>query len=86
MTAADEIRDAYRSLSGTPGEYVSLVDVRAALMYLDREEVDAGLRELMAAPDVRLEPEPFGHRIGPNEQWAAIRVAGEDLHLIAIGD
>jgi hypothetical protein len=43
------------------------------------------LESMLDSPDVQLEPEPFGHRIGAEERSAAVNIGGEDRHKLAIG-
>jgi hypothetical protein len=92
---ADRIRSAFTELlaeaveAGTAGSgdgFVSLVDLRERLSDLPRAEVDAALRQLMDdhSNNVWLEPEVHGHRVGPAEREAAIRLGGEDRHKIHI--
>jgi hypothetical protein len=81
----DQIRDAFTRLAGDgQGRWVSLVELRAQLADLPRAEADAALRELGNDDRVRLESEPFRHRIGPAERAAAIHIDGEDRHQIRI--
>ncbi|MFI6073814.1 hypothetical protein ACIA5C_19795 [Actinoplanes sp. NPDC051343] len=83
-TPGDRIRDVYTDLAGSEGRWIDLTEVRARLDGLPREEVDAALRDLIRDDRVRLEPEPFGHRIGPAEREAAIHIGGEDRHKLWI--
>lgn len=79
------IRAAYTELAGGPGDYVSLTDLRPLLGDVPKGELDKALIRLHDASDVRLEPEPFGHRIGAEERSAAVHIGGEDRHKLAIG-
>jgi hypothetical protein len=63
---------------------VALAEIRDAVPVKDRERVDQALWRLLDDKRVRLEPEPFGCRIGTREQRAAIRIDGEDRHTLAI--
>lgn len=83
--STDRIHDAFTALAGDgQGRWVSLVELRAQLDDLPRAEQDAALRQLIGDDRVDLEPEPFGHRIGPAERDAAIHIGGEDRHKIRI--
>ena len=79
------IRSAYGELAGTPGKWVSLTELRSMLGDVSKSELDKALIRMVEAPDVRLEPEPFGHRIGVDERHAAVHIGGEDRHKLAIG-
>jgi hypothetical protein len=80
----DQVRRAYENLAARPGDYVALTDIRDAVPVKDRERVDQALRKLIDDEQVRLEPEPFGHRIGAREKQAAIHLGGEDRHKLSI--
>jgi hypothetical protein len=43
------------------------------------------LTSLLDAPDVNLEPEPNQKTLKPEDRRAAVRIGGEDRHLLAIG-
>jgi hypothetical protein len=79
------IRAVYTKLAGAPGEYVNLTEVRPLLDDVSKAELDKALVRMLDAPDVRLEPEPFGHRIGAEQRGAAVHIGGEDRHKLAIG-
>ena len=79
------IRAAYTKLAGAPGDYVDLTELRPLIADASKGEVDKALVRLLDSPDVRLEPEPFGHRIGAEERKAAVHIGGEDRHKLAIG-
>jgi hypothetical protein len=81
----DRIRIAYATLVNGPGEWVSLSKVRPLLCDVSKADLDAAFRQLLDAPDVRIEPEPNRHRIDRAEQEAAVRIGGEDRHKLAIG-
>ena len=81
----DQIRAAYTKLAAGPGEWVNLTAVRPLLSGASKAEVDKTLTRMLDDPEVRLEPEPFGHRIGAEEKKAAVHIGGEDRHKLAIG-
>ena len=85
VDSEDRIRAGYSELAAGPGEWVDLTALRPLLGGASKAEVDEALVRMLAAPDVHLEPEPFGHRIGPAERRAAVHVGGEDRHKLAIG-
>jgi hypothetical protein len=79
------IRAVYTKLASVPGDYVNLTEVRPLLDDVSKAELDKALVRMLDAPDVRLEPEPFGHRIGAEQRGAAVHIGGEDRHKLAIG-
>jgi hypothetical protein len=79
------IRATYAKLAGAPGDWVDLTALRPLLADISKAALDKALVRMLDAPDVRLEPEPFGHRIGVEERRAAVHVGGEDGHKLAIG-
>lgn len=79
------IRAAYRELAGGQGEWVGLTALRRLFGDVSKADLDRALTAMLVAKDVRLEPEPFGHRVGPEERKAAVRIGGEDRHKLAIG-
>jgi hypothetical protein len=80
----EQVRQTYARLAAEPGDYVALTDIRDAVPIKDRERVDRALRQLLTDDEVRLEPEPFGHRIGTREKQAAVHIGGEDRHKLSI--
>jgi hypothetical protein len=79
------IRTAYRTLVSAPGEWVDLTALRPLFADVSKTDLDGALKRLLRDDDVRLEPEPFGHRVGDEERRAAVHVGGEDRHKLAIG-
>ncbi len=79
------IRDAYAKLAPGPGEWVSLSRLRRELGDAQKGDVDRALKSLHGARDVNLEPEANQKRLSPEVRHAAVRIGGEDRHLLAIG-
>jgi hypothetical protein len=79
------IRAAYRKLVSAPGEWVNLTALRPLFADVSTTDLDGALKRMLRDDDVRLEPEPFGHRVGDEERQAAVHVGGEDRHKLAIG-
>lgn len=79
------IRDAYRSLTDRPGNWVSLTRLRPALAPAARSEVDAALERMLHHPDVNLVPESNQKTLTDADRRAAIRIGNQDKHLICIG-
>jgi hypothetical protein len=67
-----------------PGELVSLVRVRDELGDLHRSDVDAALLRLDRARVIQLEPDPNRIALTDRVKAAAIRLGGEDMHLVAL--
>ena len=78
------IRSAYRTLAVAPNGWVGLADLRAALGHAGRAEVDSALVRLARQPGVRLIPVANLKSLTARDRDAAIRVGGEDNHVIAI--
>ncbi|MGC7097577.1 hypothetical protein ACPZ19_23135 [Amycolatopsis lurida] len=78
------IREAYRQLAGTSREWVGLIDLRPKLGEAPRKEVDAVLKELSRQGRLHLIPEDNRKALTPADHEAAIRVGGDDNHLLKI--
>jgi hypothetical protein len=79
------VRRAYAEIAVTPGEMVSLADLRPRLAGAARPEVDAALVALSSAPDVRIIPESNQKTLSDAQRAAAVSIGNQDRHLIAIG-
>ncbi|MFC0003765.1 hypothetical protein [Micromonospora siamensis] len=79
------IRDAYRELAGTTGEWVRLADVRDRLAGHDRSTVDAALRALARRDGVRVIPVANSKSLTARDRAAAVRIGDEDNHALSIG-
>jgi hypothetical protein len=82
----DRIRAAYRDLAREPRAWVSLADLRARLGAAAREDVDAVLRAMSRARTANLVPQANQKILAAADRAAAVRIGGEDCHLISIGD
>jgi len=78
------IRTAYNSLAAAPRGWVSLHRLRTALADLPPDVLDAGLRDIDLQHGVFLVPEPNKKTLSDPERAAAIRIGGEDKHLLSI--
>ncbi|MCU1686975.1 MAG: hypothetical protein JWQ81_7714 [Amycolatopsis sp.] len=78
------IRTAYRKLARSPGDWVGLVDLRRMLGDAPTADVDAVLKELSRTRQVHLVPESNRKTLTPDDHSAAIRIGGEDSHLLSI--
>ncbi|MGW4644732.1 hypothetical protein ACWEN6_39920 [Sphaerisporangium sp. NPDC004334] len=79
------VRAAYAGLADQPGTWVGLAKLRALLADLPRGEVDATLLRMEELPDVTLVPETDRKRLSQEDRDAAVRIAGQDKHLLWIG-
>ncbi|VVJ18884.1 Uncharacterised protein [Amycolatopsis camponoti] len=82
-TLEERIRAAYRELVREPRGWVGLVDLRPKLG-APAAEVDAVLKELSRAGKVHLVPEDNRKALTAADHEAAIRIGGEDNHLLSI--
>ncbi|OLZ48024.1 hypothetical protein [Amycolatopsis keratiniphila] len=78
------IRIAYRKLSRSPRDWVSLVELRPMLGEASAVDVDAVLKELSRSGQAHLVPESNRKALTAADHAAAIRIGGEDNHLISI--
>lgn len=78
------IRTAYLKLARSPRDWVGLVDLRPLLGDVPTPEVDAVLKELSRVGQVHLVPESNRKTLTAEDHVAAIRIGGEDNHLISI--
>jgi hypothetical protein len=87
LTSAEiekRIRVAYRKLAQSPGDWVALVDLRPLLGSVPAKDVNTVLKELNRIRTVNLVPESNRKVLTAADHEAAIRVGGEDNHLISI--
>lgn len=80
------IRAAYRELAGKPGDWVSLTDLRPRLGGAPRAKVDDVLRRMDGTPEVNVVPEANQKTLTAQDRAAAVRIGGEDNHLLSIDD
>lgn len=78
------IRIAYRKLARAPRDWVGLVDLRPLLGGVPSEEVDVVLKELSRSGEAHLVPEDNRKVLTKADHEAAIRIGGEDNHLLSI--
>lgn len=78
------VRAEYQDLAAEPGAWVSLTRLRSALSDLPRPEVDQALLHLGVQPRVHLIPESNQKVLSDADRAAAVRVGGEEMHLLAI--
>lgn len=78
------IKVAYHKLAGSTRDWVGLVDLRPMLGNVATKDVDKVLRDLSRTGRVSLVPESNRKALGVADHEAAIRIGGEDNHLISI--
>ncbi|WP_372664852.1 hypothetical protein [Amycolatopsis kentuckyensis] len=78
------IRSAYRELAKEPRGWVGLKELRPKLGGASSSDVDALLKKLSGAGEVHLVPEDNRKALTEADREAAIRIGGEDNHLISI--
>jgi hypothetical protein len=78
------IRDAYATLARRPGDLVRLAQLRPMLDGAARADVDGVLREMSRAKQAHLVPDSNRKMLTDDDHAAAIRIGGEDNHLLAI--
>jgi hypothetical protein len=85
LSVEDRIRQAYGELAGEPGDLVSLARLRDELPDIPRKSLDEILLDLDRQRAIQLEPDPHRIALSDRAKAAAIRLGGEDMHLITIG-
>ncbi|SEP21498.1 hypothetical protein [Amycolatopsis saalfeldensis] len=83
---AERIRKEYHELAAEPSAWVSLTDLRSMLGDAPREEVDQALITLDGTKNVTLMPESNQKTLTAADRAAAVRIGGEDNHLIAMAE
>lgn len=79
------IRAAYDSLAPRPRAWLRHTDVRRKLADVPDDALDRAFRALSRAEDVDMMPESNQKTLTPDDRRNAVRVGGQDTHLIAIG-
>jgi len=78
------IRAQYQALAAEPGAWVNLAELRAALSELPRQDVDEALLRMDLQPHVSLIAEFDQQELSEADRRAAIRIGGQDKHLLSI--
>lgn len=79
-----QIRAAYRRLAPKPGDWVHLAKLRPLLNGASKEDVDGVLKALGRKQVVTLAPNPNGKDISADDRAAAVRIGGDENHMISI--
>lgn len=85
----DPVTDAkitalYEQLASKQGDWVRLAELRPLLNGSDRAEVDQVLRAMSKAGHAHLSPEHDRKSLTTADREAAIRIGGEDNHLLVV--
>jgi hypothetical protein len=78
------IRKLYAGLAPEPGGWVKHTDLRRKLGDVPGEVLDQAFRLLSQAEDVEMMPESNQKTLTEQDRRTAVRVGGQDTHLIAI--
>lgn len=81
---AAQVTAAYRELAAKQGDWVRLAELRPKLNGADRADVDRVLKELSRAGLAHLAPDPDRKSLTSADREAAIRLGGEDNHLLVV--
>jgi len=74
----------YRQLAEKQGDWVRLADLRTRLNGGSRADVDRVLRTMSKAGQAHLAPDPDRKSLTAADHEAAIRIGGEDNHLLVV--
>ena len=82
---AQDVIAVYEILTGERGDYLWLSDLRARLGdRYDRTDLDATLRTMNRSHAASVIPAQTGRLLTPARAVAAVRIGGQDAHLISI--
>lgn len=79
-----QVRAAYAKLARQPRDWVRLADLRP-WVGASRADVDVVLKQLSRSQQATVMPAQDQRTLTPADQEAAIRIGGENKHLISIG-
>ncbi|MCM4080479.1 hypothetical protein [Paractinoplanes hotanensis] len=79
------ITSAYSALADEPGAWVSLRRLRPFFADVARDDLDEALRDLSRSDGVNIVPESNQKALTPADREAALRLGGQENHLLAIG-
>ena len=78
------IRDVYQNLSVKRQDWVRLARIRPEIASVDREDIDGVLLKMIKSGRVHLAPDSNRKVLTVADHEAAIRIGGEENHLLAI--
>lgn len=79
------VRTTYDALAQEPGAWVSLTRLRPFFADVPRADLDEALRELSRRDGVNIVPESNQKALTAADSEAALRLGGQENHLLAIG-
>ena len=79
-----QIRTAYRKLAPRPGDWVHLAKLRPLLNGTSDADVDGVLKALGRKQEITLAPNPDRKGVTAEDRAAAVRIGGDENHMIAI--
>jgi len=79
-----KITTLYRRLADKQGDWVRLAELRPLLNGATRTDVDAVLKNMSKAGQAHLAPDPDRKSLTAADREAAIRIGGEDNHLLVV--
>jgi hypothetical protein len=82
--AESGIATGYRALASEPGAFVRLAELRDKLAGLPRDETDAALGRMYREQLINLIPQSNRRELTAEDRASALRIGGEDKHLISI--
>jgi hypothetical protein len=74
----------YRELAGEPGDFIKLSQLRRELASIARDELDVTLDRLYQEQYINLIPQSNQRTLTAADRESALRIGGEDKHLISI--
>jgi hypothetical protein len=83
VSTVDRVRRAYADLAAEPEDWVSLTELRRQLDGLPRHEVDQVLKDLDGKGGTLI-PEANQKTLTAEDRAAAVRIGGEDNHLLSM--
>jgi hypothetical protein len=78
------IASAYEALAPAPGEFIRLSELRKRLADIPRPELDGALTAMFTSQRVNLIPQSGQQTLTAADHGSALRVGGEQKHLISI--
>jgi hypothetical protein len=77
------VLSAYRALATEPAQFVKLTELRSRLADLPHAEIDAALGQMYRSQRINLIPQSSPRALSVEDREAAIRIGGQDKHLIS---
>jgi len=77
------IMSAYHEVAAEPAQFVKLTDLRSRLADLSRTDIDEALERMYRSQRINLVPQSSPRALSAEDQEAALRIGGENKHLIS---